>query len=62
MTLDKFTVEWTETATGTKRRVSYGKTPSGDFTRLEEEHRDGDWRAVGIETVADLDISGELPD
>jgi hypothetical protein len=53
---DELTFEYTNTA-GNRRRVRFGPRDAGGWDRVVEE-RDGDeWRGVGDEIVADVEVT-----
>lgn len=58
---DRLTAKYTDEA-GNRRRLRLEARDSGGWDRVVEELDDGEWRHVGGEIVADVDveISGEL--
>lgn len=51
MPRDAFTIEYTEDATGDRRRVRYESRDDGGMDRVEEVRRGCDWRPLGREPV-----------
>jgi len=49
------TIEFTNTA-ATRRRYRFEPRSAGGWLRTEEEYREGRWRPVGREVVADVVI------
>lgn len=50
---DRFTIEYTDDATGDRRRVRF-EPRDGGMTRIEEVRRGCEWRPLGRERVSDV--------
>lgn len=54
MPRDAFTIEYTEDATGDRRRVRHEPRDDGGMDRIEDVRRGCDWRPLGREPVTDV--------
>ena len=53
---DAFAVQWTATD-GRSRKLVFEPRPDGDWTRLEYELRESQWREVGFESVTAVSVT-----